>query len=228
MHHQLHHETPAQSTSNNDISGQSECTSKAMKELEPSVSRVGVIESIRENKETFSCHLCSMDSDRITVLDRHLLNDHKIGLENLLKLVMSKTKDGLSEECPAQMYGIRQPYYRPPDDIIEDGEFVIETITPKIKILKHTSTNTDLKMSDIPDLSNCQKITKEIEKLIDVPSESSDKNELLEKMQNLNECMCKFVDSTNTIKKVLTKEYDQKNAGNRSNDAPYFNLGLGE
>nr|XP_034838542.1 uncharacterized protein LOC117994691 [Maniola hyperantus] len=207
----------------NDLPGQSECTSKAMKELGSSVS--GVIEALREQKEIFACHLCSFDSDRITVLDRHLLNDHKIGLDNLLKLVMAKTKDGLSDDSPAQIYGIRQPYYKPPDEIIENGEFIIETITPKIKILKHTSMNTDLKMADIPDLNDCQKISEEIEKLIDTP-QSSDNNVLLEKMQTLNECMCKFVDSTNTIKKVLTKEFDQK--GNRSKEGPYFNLGLGD
>lgn len=44
------------------MSGQSECTSKAMKELGSSVS--AVIESPRENKETFGCHLCSFDADR--------------------------------------------------------------------------------------------------------------------------------------------------------------------
>ncbi|XP_052742989.1 uncharacterized protein LOC112045953 [Bicyclus anynana] len=224
-----HPEEGADTTNNfNDISGQSECTSKAMKEFETSVSGFGVIEPVREQREIFSCHLCSFDSDRITVLDRHLLNDHKIGLDNLLKLVLSKTKDGLSEDGPAQIYGIRQPYYRLTNEIIEDGEFVIETVTPKIKILKHTSTNTDIKMADIPNLTNCQNISKEIEKLLDLPLESSGKNLLMQKIQNLNECMCKFVDSTNTIKKVLTKEFDQKTSGNRSNDAPYFNLGLGD
>lgn len=163
---------------------------------------------------------------RITVLDRHLLNDHKIGLDNLLKLVMAKTKDGLSDDNPSQIYVIRQPYYKQPDEIIENGEFVIETVTPKIKILKHTAVNTDLKMSDVPNLRNCEEIKNEIKKLIDVPLESCDNDVLMQKMQSLNECMCKFVDSTNAIKKVLTKEFDPK-MGGRSND-PYFNLGLGE
>lgn len=144
-------------------------------------------------------------------MDRHLLNDHKIGLENLLKLVMSKTKDGLSEENSAQMYGIRQPYYKQTDEIYENGEFVIETVTPKIKIVKHTASNTDLKWTEIPDSK------------IDCPMEN-DKNILLSKIEILNECMCKFVDSSNTLKKVLTKEFDQKTLRNQSE----FALGLGE
>lgn len=169
---------------------------------------------------------------RITVLDRHLLNDHKIGLENLLKLVMAKTKDGLSEDSAhVSVYGIRQPYYKPPDEIIEEGEFVIETVTPKIKILKHSATNTELQWSDIPDLKdNCKMITRELEKLIKYPIEKCDKDEFLMKMQTLNECMCKFVDSSNTLKKVLTKEFDSKhNVREHLNlDQPFFDLCLGE
>ncbi|CAH2084156.1 unnamed protein product [Euphydryas editha] len=209
-----------------DLSGQSECTSKAMKDLGSSVS--GVIESPRENKETFGCHLCSFDADRITVLDRHLLNDHKIGLDNLLKLVMEKTKEGLAEVYPSQMYGIRQPYYKPTDEIIEDGEFVIETITPKIKILKHASSNTDLIWTDIPEVKrNSSEISKEIEKIIDTPIEEFHEDFLFAKMQTLNECMSKFVDSSNNLNKVLTKKFDQKKLGT-ANDRPYFNLGLGD
>ena len=145
----------------------------------------------------------------ITVLDRHLLSDHKIGLENLLKLVMSKTKDGLSDEDSTQMYGIRKPYYKHIDETMKNGEFIIETVAPKIKILKHTASNTDLKWTDIVD-----SIKDPLEK---------DKNALLSKIEILNECMCKFVDSSNTLKKVLTKEFDQKTL-NRSD----FGLGLGE
>ncbi|OWR50078.1 hypothetical protein KGM_203858 [Danaus plexippus plexippus] len=200
-----------------DLSGQSECTSKALKELGSSVS--GVLESLRDNKETFACHLCSFDADRITVLDRHLLNDHKIGLDNLLKLVMAKTKDGLAEDNPAQMYGLRQAYYRPADEILESDEFIIETVTPKIKILKHAVTNTDLKWTDIPDILDC-KTSEENEKFVDDPAD----NDLLEKMQTLNECMYKFVDSSNTLKKVLTKEFQPKSEKNES----YYNLGLGD
>ncbi|XP_063898159.1 uncharacterized protein LOC110369602 isoform X1 [Helicoverpa armigera] len=216
---------------NMDTSIASECTSKGLK-AEPSVSHSTGITAIREVKETFGCHLCSFDADRITVLDRHLLNDHKIGLENLLKLVMAKTKDGLSEDNPnTSIYGIRQPYYKPPDEIIEEGEFVIETVTPKIKILKHASTNTDIQWTDIPDLKdNCRMITKELEKLIKYPIEKCDKDEFLVKMQTLNECMCKFVDSSNTLKKVLTKEFDSKHSVREhlNLEQPFFDLCLGD
>lgn len=166
---------------------------------------------------------------RITVLDRHLLNDHKIGLENLLKLVMAKTKDGLSEDNNLNIYGIRQPYYNQRNEIIQEGEFMIETVTPQIKIFKHASTNTD--SIEEPKISilemNCEKISKEIENLISC-EKKNDSEDFLAKMQTLNECMCKFVDSSNTLKKVLTKEMDSKvnvkehyNAGE-----PFFNLVL--
>lgn len=169
---------------------------------------------------------------RITALDRHLLNHHKIGLENLLKLVMAKTKDGLSEDAPnMSLYGIRQPYYRVQDEILEDGEFVIETKTPEKKILKHASTNTDIQWSDIPDLkNNCRMITTELEKLIKYPIEKCDKDEFMVKMQTLNECMCKFVDSSNTLKKVLAKEFDSKHNVHELSitEQPFFDLCLGE
>ncbi|XP_022817095.1 uncharacterized protein LOC111349960 isoform X1 [Spodoptera litura] len=210
----------------------SDCTSKGLKALTSSPdSRTSEI-TVRETKETFACHLCSFDADRITVLDRHLLNDHKIGLENLLKLVMAKTKDGLSEEIVnTAIYGIRQPYYKPPDEIIEDGEFVIETVTPKIKILKHASTNTDIQWSDIPDLKdNCRMISKELEKLINYPIENYDKDDFMTKMQTLNDCMCKFVDSSNTLKKILTKEFDTKHSirDHLNLDQPFYDLCLGD
>ncbi|KAH9633731.1 hypothetical protein HF086_008753 [Spodoptera exigua] len=173
-------------------------------------------------------------SYRITVLDRHLLNDHKIGLDNLLKLVMAKTKDGLSDEIVnTAIYGIRQPYYKPLDEIIEDGEFVIETVSPKIKILKHASTNTENHWSDLPDLKdNCRMISKELEKLIKYPIEEYDKEDFLLKMQTLNDCMCKFVDSSNTLKKVLTKEFDMKHSSSVRDhlnlEQPFYDLCLGE
>ncbi|XP_013176086.1 PREDICTED: uncharacterized protein LOC106124161 [Papilio xuthus] len=176
--------------------------------------------------EKYSCHLCSFDADRITVLDRHLLNHHKIGLENLLKLVMSKTKDGLSDDASIiDEYGMRQPYYKQADNIIEEGEFIIETVTPKIKILKHAAVNTDLKWNDIPELkNNYRMIKKELERLIDSPIEDNQKDKLLLKMQSLNECMCKFVDSSNTLKKVLTKNILK----NEHTSGPVFSLGLGD
>lgn len=121
---------------------------------------------------------------------------------------MSKTKDGLSDESSTQMYGIRQPYYRQTDEIMQNGEFIIETVTPTIKILKHTATNTDLKWTEVAGSM--------------IPLED-DKNALLSKIEILNECMCKFVDSSNTLKKVLTKEFDQKTL-----DRSGFGLGLGE
>ncbi|XP_047541546.1 uncharacterized protein LOC125074297 isoform X2 [Vanessa atalanta] len=210
-----------------DLSGQSECTSKAMKDLGSSVS--GVIEPLREHNEIFACHLCSFDADRITVLDRHLLNDHKIGLDNLLKLVMDKTKVGLTEDNTAQTYGIRQSYYKAPDEIIEDGEFVIETVSPKIKILKHTASNTDLIWTDISVTKrNNRDASKDTESIIDTPVDECDKDVLFAKMETLNDYMSKFVDSSNNLKKVLTKELDHKNSGSKSNDKPYFNLGLGD
>ncbi|CAH0698036.1 unnamed protein product [Spodoptera exigua] len=213
----------------------SDCTSKGLldKGLASSPSHASVI-TVRETKETFGCHLCSFDADRITVLDRHLLNDHKIGLDNLLKLVMAKTKDGLSDEIVnTAIYGIRQPYYKPLDEIIEDGEFVIETVSPKIKILKHASTNTENHWSDLPDLKdNCRMISKELEKLIKYPIEEYDKEDFLLKMQTLNDCMCKFVDSSNTLKKVLTKEFDMKHSSSVRDhlnlEQPFYDLCLGE
>ncbi|XP_049882428.1 uncharacterized protein LOC126378279 [Pectinophora gossypiella] len=199
----------------NDLTAQSECTSKALK-ME-SVSRTSALTPcLRElQRETYACHLCAFDADRITVLDRHLLNDHKIGLENLLKLVLAKTKDGLADDSPADLFGIRQPYYKPSEDIVEDDEFVIETVTPKIKILKHTATNTDILWQDSFD-----EVNNAISEL--------EKNDLLEKMQTLNECMCKFVDSSNTLKKVLSKEFDGKHGARKDtmSDEPHFDLGL--
>lgn len=143
---------------------------------------------------------------------------------------MAKTKDGLSDDqLIIDEYGIRQPYYKPLDDIIEEGEFLVETVTPKIKILKHAAVNTDLKWNDISEIKNCRMMKKELEKLIESPVEDNNKEELMHKMQSLNECMCKFVDSSNTLKKVLTKSYDSKNSirTDQSID-PVFNLGLGE
>lgn len=143
---------------------------------------------------------------------------------------MAKTKDGLSEDAPnMSIYGIRRPYYKPQDDILEEGEFIIETVAPKIKILKHASTNTEIQWTDIPDLkNNCRMITAELEKLIKYPLEKYDKNEFMIKMQTLNECMCKFVDSSNTLKKVLAKEFDSKHSVRETSEQPFFNLHLGE
>ncbi|XP_050673714.1 uncharacterized protein LOC126971437 [Leptidea sinapis] len=210
----------------NDIMGHSVVTSNSTRELTPTFSSVnGIKESL---KEVFSCHLCSFDADRITALDRHLLNDHKISLDKLLKLVMAKTKDGLMDDVPIQRNGVRQPYYRSVDMNTEGGEFIIETTTPQIKILKHASVNTDLKYTDIPDLNDdCKLMTHEIEKLIDMPRDKCDKNTLLAKMQTLNEYMCKFANSSNTLKNVLNKELVQKKSLNRSNES-FISFGLGD
>ncbi|CAF4742743.1 unnamed protein product [Pieris macdunnoughi] len=172
---------------------QSECTSKALKE---SFSN--------EAKDVFSCHLCSFNADRITVLDRHLLNDHKIGLDNLLKLVMAKTKNGLEDDKQLEN-GTRQPYYQ-----LTENEYVIETVTPKIKILKHVAVNTDLTLIDV-------------EMTVDKMDDVCEKD-VFSKMKSLNEYMCKFVDSSNTLKRVLTKEMDQK----RSNRSTVDPLELGD
>ncbi|CAG9794464.1 unnamed protein product [Diatraea saccharalis] len=226
-----HPEEIADNTIVKDLSPTSECTSKIV-QLGAVSNASAYTTSVDGPKETYACHLCTFDADRITVLDRHLLNHHKIGLDNLLKLVMAKTKDGLAEENRnSNIYGIREPYYKPTDEIIEEGEFVIETVTPKIKILKHASTNTEVQWTDIPDLKNdCRKITKELEKLIKYPSDKIGKDELLSKMQTLSDCMCKFVDSTNTLKKILTKEFDSKTSvrDRLSAAEPFFDLGLGD
>lgn len=166
---------------------------------------------------------------RITVLDRHLLNDHKIGLESLLQLVMAKTKQGLEDSPGPIMSGMRQPYYRNTLEVIEEDEFILETVTPKIKVLKHASTNTDLKWTDIPNLKdNCRMITKELEKLMTESTENCNKDDFLEKMQTLNECMCKFMDSSKTLKKTLTKEFGSKNSvrDRMCLDQPFFDLNL--
>lgn len=124
-------------------------------------------------------------------MDRHLLNDHKISLETLLKLVMAKTREGLTEVPPPTAFGIRQPYYNTTVDLMDEGEFMIETVAPKVKILKNSSTNTDLKMTDIPDLKdNCRMITKELEKLM-TNSKKCGNEDFLGKMQTLNEYMCR-------------------------------------
>ncbi|KAI8441530.1 hypothetical protein MSG28_015118 [Choristoneura fumiferana] len=208
-----------------DLSLPSECTSKAFKEEDsPLLTKRSVLPEKDAVKETFVCHLCTFEADRITVLDRHLLNDHKIGMDNLLKLVMAKTKDSLADDPAKDIFGLRQPYYKPQDEL-EEGEFIVETVTPKVKILKHASTNTE----NIDLRDNCKMITNELEKLVNSPTEACDKNELLIKMQTLNECMCKFVDSSNMLKRVLTKEFDTKSLKNdRVSGEPFFDLRLGE
>lgn len=98
-------------------------------------------------------------------------------------------------------------------------------MTPKVKILKHASTNTE----NIDLRDNCKMISNELDKLVNGPAEACDKNELLIKMQTLNECMCKFVDSSNMLKRVLTKEFDTKSLKNdRVSGEPFFDLRLGE
>ncbi|KAJ0170199.1 hypothetical protein K1T71_014127 [Dendrolimus kikuchii] len=221
-----HKEDNAETPALHELSAISECTSKALQDdiifSKPCVS------TMKEGVETYGCHLCDFDADRITVLDRHLLNDHKIGLENLLKLVMAKTKDSLAEDS-IPIFGIRQPYYKPQDEIIEDGEFVIETVTPKIKILKHAATNTEIQWADIPNLKdNCRMITKELDKLINYPMDKCDKDKFSAKMRTLNECMCKFVDSSNTLKRVLTKRLDSKSTLHERGGDEFYNLGLGD
>lgn len=141
---------------------------------------------------------------------------------------MAKTKDGLAEEPTTDLYGIHQPYYKPQGEIIEEVEFIIETVAPKINILKHASTNTDIKWVDFPDLkNNCRMITEELDAMTN-PIQC-DKEDIVSKMQTLNKCMCKFVDSSNMLKKVLTKEFDSKSARERLHGIePIFDLGLGE
>ncbi|KAL4712113.1 hypothetical protein ACJJTC_010974 [Scirpophaga incertulas] len=207
-----------------ESTGVSECIKTGNISSAPQTLAIGSTDTAV--KETYGCHLCCFDADRITVLDRHLLNNHKIGLDTLLKLVMAKTKEGLNEDS-ANVFNTRQPYYKPSDEIVEDEEIFIETVSPKIKIVKHSAVNTDIQWTDIPDFKdNCKQITKELEKLV-TSADKYDKTDLFAKMQSLSECMCKFFDSTNTLKKVLTKEFESKTSVKPSTE-PLFDLGLGD
>lgn len=146
-------------------------------------------------------------------------------MESLLKLVMAKTKDGLIDDRPP-IFGIRQPYYKPQDEIIEEGEFIIETVAPKIKILKHSSTNTEENPSNLNALaSNIENFFKHNQD--GCPNGDQDGGNLMSKMAALNQYMCKFVDSSNTLKKVLNQELDMKDE-HLSGTEPMFNLGLRE
>lgn len=139
---------------------------------------------------------------------------------------MAKTKDGLSENT-SPAYGTRKPYYKLQDEIIEDGEFIIETVAPKIKIVKHASTNTEHSESNVDDF---KAIACEIENLFKTKQDVGQDGSFMSKMATLNECMCKFVDSSNTLKKVLNKELDSKAnlRDHLTGNEPIFNLGLGE
>lgn len=130
------------------------------------------------SKECFKCHLCPFIADRITVLDRHLLNDHKIGLGTLLELVMAKTKEGIMESnCNKDSYYTSQNVY-------EAGEFLVETVSPKIKVLKHAAINTELHWSDI----------------VECKYKNNGDNEIfMKKLDELNECMHECVESTNNL-----------------------------
>ncbi|XP_063631351.1 uncharacterized protein LOC134802646 [Cydia splendana] len=205
----------------------SECTSKGFQEDLPLMAtRSDFTGHERLQRETFRCHLCNFEADRITVLDRHLLNDHKIGIDNLLKLVMAKTKDALSEDNNTDPF-IRQPYYKPQEMEyqLQEGEFM-ETVAPRVRVMKHAGTNTE----DTGLTDNFKRITSELEKIVNCPPESHDQSDLFQKMQTLNEYMCKFVDSSNMLKKVLTKELDTKSRGDRNEHRaePVFDLRLGE
>lgn len=154
-------------------------------------------------------------------------------MDNLLKLVMAKTKDGITDDAENKENPTAVPYYKA-QDTIDHEEFIVETVTPKIKILRHASTNTDLKFTDIPNLNegfNCKKVKKELEDLMRFPIEKWNKEEMFSKMENLSNCMSKFVDSTNALSK-LTKDMDSKctvNLNSRNNtNIDLFSLGIGE
>ncbi|KAJ2939368.1 hypothetical protein O0L34_g13463 [Tuta absoluta] len=222
-----HPEDPLDNMLNSDFSCRSDCTSKAMQLESP--SRLSAISNAISNgkepqRETYACHLCSFEADRITVLDRHLLNDHKIGMDNLLKLVLAKTKDGLVEDSPPDTSS-RQSYYKPVTgvngDFFGNGEFVIPTAAPNMRLFKHAAINTDLTWLDIPEILSEQldSITKETAR--------PEKNELLEKMQTLNSYMCKFVDSSNTLKRALCRTPGPQYSARRDDDELMFDLKLG-
>ncbi|XP_048002421.1 uncharacterized protein LOC125238964 [Leguminivora glycinivorella] len=211
---------------NTDMCMLSECTSKAFKEDLPlTITRSDFASHERLQREMFRCHLCNFEADRITVLDRHLLNDHKIGIDNLLKLVMAKTKDALSEEVNTDPFR-RQPYYKPQDTEyqLQEGEFM-EMVSPRVRVMRHAATNTEDTIG-LPE--NFKLITSELEKMVANPPDQP--TDLFQKMQTLNEYMCKFVDSSNVLKKVLTKELDTKSRSDRSEHRgePVFDLRLGE
>ncbi|XP_063370679.1 uncharacterized protein LOC134659002 [Cydia amplana] len=212
---------------NTDMCMLSECTSKAFKEDLPLMAtRSDFTGHERLQKETFRCHLCNFEADRITVLDRHLLNDHQIGIDSLLKLVIAKTKDALCDDNNTDPFR-RQPYYKPQEMEYQlgEGEF-IETVAPRVRVMKHAATNTE----DTGLTDNFKRITSELEKLVNCPAESHDQSDLFQKMHTLNEYMCKFVDSSNMLKKALTKELDTKSRSERSEHRaePVFDLRLGE
>ncbi|XP_063391291.1 uncharacterized protein LOC134676841 [Cydia fagiglandana] len=220
-----HPEEPAED--NTDMCMLSECTSKGFKEDLPLMAtRSDFTGHERLQRETFRCHLCNFEADRITVLDRHLLNDHKIGIDNLLKLVMAKTRDALSEDSNTDPFR-RQPYYKPQEMEyqLQEGEFM-ETVAPRVRVMKHAGTNTE----DTALTDNFKRITSELEKIVNCPPEAHDRSDLFQKMQTLNEYMCKFVDSSNMLKKVLTKELDTKSRGDRNEHRaePVFDLRLGD
>lgn len=65
------------------------------------------------------------------------------------------------------------------------------------------------------------------------PAELSNKDDLLDKIKTLNDVMCKFADSTNTLKKVFAKGSSKKSRhtvqGHLSSiPEPLYNMGLGE
>ncbi|KAI5643657.1 hypothetical protein NE865_04248 [Phthorimaea operculella] len=222
-----HPEDPLDRMLNSDFSSRSECTSKALHLESPSrlSAASNVVSNVKE-PQTYACHLCSFEADRITVLDRHLLNDHKIGLDSLLQLVLAKTKDGLVQDSPREC-STRQPYYKPVTcvdrngDVFGNGEFVLDTAAPKIKLVKHSACNTDLTWMDIPELLSEQldSITKD--------SGRTEKNDLLEKMQTLNSYMCKFVNSSNTLKRALSRTPGSQYSPKRDDDELMFDLKLG-
>ncbi|XP_011558035.3 uncharacterized protein LOC105388770 [Plutella xylostella] len=178
--------------------------------------------------ETFACHLCDFVADRITVLDRHLLNDHKIGLDNLLQLVMAKTKDGLTEQkvLRTNEFHIQQPYYKAVDEIIEDGEFVVETVQPKVKILRHVATNTEMTLKDFQK-ANCDSLDKNLGRMMELKASNGEDEDFVEKMKNLNDCMSKFIYSSNSLKRALESKSNIHE--NQSCEAAMlYDLGMGD
>ncbi|XP_041988068.1 uncharacterized protein LOC121739628 [Aricia agestis] len=170
--------------------------------------------STEKPNESFGCHLCSLVADRITVLDRHLLNDHKIGMDNLLKLVMDKTRDGLTDDNSRQNYEQRKSYYKLSDEIMNTGH---------TKMFKEAASNTDLKWTDIH-LDESTNALKEIEDIFDVSG--NENREVFEKMRTLNEYMSRFLTSSKTLNKVLSKELSHKDLS-RPNDRG-LRMGLGD
>lgn len=140
-------------------------------------------------------------------------------------LVMAKTKEGITTHTLEDEN--TNTYYTAQNETFEEGEFIIKTVIPKILIMKHAANNTDLHWKDI-------KQNKESEDIFIEPYDDNKiRNDLLNKMQCLNEYIHKFAESTDSLKKALKKDrLDSKSGVDYTKNAgvkdEMFNFGIGE